>query len=176
MLNSICQQIWKTHQWLWDWKSSVFIPIPKKDNAKECSNYCTTVLISYASKVILKILQARFRQYVNQEFPDVQAGLQRDRGTRDQIANMCWILIKAREFQKNTYFIFTDYAKAFDCVDQKKLWKILKEMEIPDHLSCLLTNLYMGQAVNSWNWTWNNWLVQNWEKSKTRLYIVTLFI
>ena len=82
--------------------------------------------------------------------------LQRDRGTRDQIANICRILVKAREFQKNTYFIFTDYAKAFDCVDHKKLWKILKEMEIPDHLTCLLRNLYMGQAVNSWNWTWNN--------------------
>ena len=156
MLNSICQQIWKTHQWPGDWKSSVFIPIPMKGNAKECLNYCTIALISYASKVMLKILQARFRQYVKQELPDVQAGLQRDRGTRDQIANICRILVKAREFQKNTYFIFTDYAKAFDCVDHKKLWKILKEMEIPDHLTCLLRNLYMGQAVNSWNWTWNN--------------------
>ena len=123
------------------WKRSVFIPIPKKGNAKEYSNYHTIVLISHASKIILQILQARLQQYVNCELPDVQAGFRKGRGTRDQIANICWIIEKAREFQKNIYFCFIDYAKAFDCVDHNKLWKILKEMGIPDHLTCLLRNL-----------------------------------
>ena len=110
-------QIWKTQQWPRDWKRSVFIPIPKKGNAKECSNYCTIVLISHASKVILKILQARLQQYVNHELPDVQTGFRKGRGTRDQIANIYWIIEKAREFQKkNIYFCFIDYAKAFDSV------------------------------------------------------------
>ena len=107
---------------------SVFIPIPKKGNAKECSHYCTTALISHASKVMLKILQARLQQYVNHEFPDVQAGFRKDRGSRDQIANICWIMEKAREFQKNIYFCLIDYAKAFDYVDHNKLWKILQEI------------------------------------------------
>ena len=118
-----------------------FHPNPKKGNAKECSNYCTIALISHDSKVILKILQARLQQYVNHELPVVQAGFRKGRGTRDQIANIRWIMEKTREFQKNIYFCFIDYAKAFDCVDHKKLWKILKEMEIPDHLTCLLRNL-----------------------------------
>ena len=109
---------------------SVFIPIPKKNNAKECSNYRTIALISHTSKVMLKILQARLQQYVNHELQDVQAGLRKGRGTRDQIANICWIIKKAREFQKNIYFCFIDYAKAFDCVDNNKLWEILKEMRI----------------------------------------------
>ena len=100
-----------------DWERSVFIPIPKKGNAKECSNYHTISLISHASKVMLKILQARLQQYMNYEFPDVQAGFRKGRGTRDQIANICWVIEKAREFQKNIYFCFIDYAKAFDCVD-----------------------------------------------------------
>ena len=108
VLHSICQQIWKTQQWplLWpqDWKRSVFIPIPKRGNAKECSNYCTIALISHASKVMFKILQARLQQYLNHELPDVQAGFRKGRGTRDQIANICWIIQKAREFQKNIYF------------------------------------------------------------------------
>ena len=147
VLHSICQQIWKTQQWPQDWKRSVFIPIPKKGNAKECSNYRTIALISHASKVMLKILQARLQQYVNRELPDVQAGFRKGRGTRDQIANICWIMEKAREFQKNIYFCFIDYAKAFDCVDHNKLWKILKEMGIPDHLICLLRNLYAGQEA-----------------------------
>ena len=116
-----------------------FIPGPKKGNAKECSNYHTIALISHASTVMLKILQARLQQYVNRELPDVQAGFRKGRGTRDQIANILWIIGKASEFQKNTYFCFTDYAKAFDCVDHNKLWKILKEMGIPDHLTYLLT-------------------------------------
>ena len=147
VLHSICQQIWKTQQWPQDWKRSVFIPIPKKGNAKECSNYHTIALISHASKVMLKILQARLQQYVNRELPDVQAGFRKGRGTRDQIANIRWIMEKAREFQKNIYFCFIDYAKAFDCVDHNKLWKILKEMGIPDHLTCLLRNLYAGQEA-----------------------------
>ena len=122
-----------------------FIPIPKKGNAKECSNYRTTALISHASKVILKILQARLQQYMNHELTDLQAGFRKGRGTRDQIANIHWIIEKAREFQKNIYFCFIDYTKAFDYVDHNKLWKILQEMGIPDHLICLLRNLYAGQ-------------------------------
>uniref|UniRef100_A0A4W2CHR6 Reverse transcriptase domain-containing protein n=1 Tax=Bos indicus x Bos taurus TaxID=30522 RepID=A0A4W2CHR6_BOBOX len=147
VLHSICQQIWKTQQWPQDWKRSVFSPIPKEGNAKECSNYHTIALISHASKVMLKILQAMLQQYVNLELPDVQAGFRKGRGTRDQIANICWIIKKAKEFQKNIYFCFIDYAKAFDCVDHNKLWKILKEMGIPDHLACLLRNLYAGQEA-----------------------------
>ena len=119
VLHSICQPIWKTQQWPQDWKSSVFIPIPKKGNAKECSNYHTIALISHAS-------QARLQEYVNQELPDVQAGFRKGRGASDQIANIRWIIKKAREFQKNIYFCSIDYVKAFDCVDHNKL---------PDHLS-----------------------------------------
>ena len=121
MLHSIGQQICKTQQWPQDWKQSVFIPIPKKGNAKECSNHRTIALISHASKVMLKILQARIQQYVNRELPDVQARFRKGRGTRDQIANIRWIIKKAREFQKNIYFCFIDYSKAFDCVDHNKL-------------------------------------------------------
>ena len=145
VLHSICQQIWKTQLWPQDWKRSVFIPIPKKGTAKECSNYHTIALISHASKVILKILQARLQQYVNHELPDVQAGFRKGRGTRDQIANIRQITKKAKGFQKNIYFCFIDYAKAFDCVDHNKLWKILQETRIPDNLTCFLRNLYAGQ-------------------------------
>ena len=120
VLHSICQQIWKTQQWPQDWKSSVFILIPKKGNAKECSSYCTIALISHASKVMLKIFQARLQQYVNHELPDVQAGFRKGRGTRS-IANIHWIIRKAREFQKDIYFYFMDHAKAFDCADHNKL-------------------------------------------------------
>ena len=115
-LNSICQQIWRSQQGPQDWKRPVFVPIPKKGNAKERSNYCTTALISHASKVMLKILQTRLQQYVNRELPDVQAGFRKSRGTRDQIANICW----QEKFQKNIYFCFTDYAKNCDCVDHNK--------------------------------------------------------
>ena len=125
VLHSICQQIWKTQQWPQDQKRSVFIPILKKGNAKECSNYSTIALISHASKVMIKILQARLQQYMNSELPDVQAGFRKGRGTRDQIANIQWIIEKAREFQKNIFFCFIDYAKAFDYVDHNKLWQIL---------------------------------------------------
>ena len=124
-----------------------FHSIPKKGNAKECSNYRTIALISHASKVMLKILQARLQQHVNRELADIQAGFRKGRGTRNQIANICWITEKAREFQKNIYFYFIDYAKAFDCEDHNKLWKILQEMGIPDHLTCLLRNLYAGQEA-----------------------------
>ena len=144
---SICQQIWKTQQWPQDWKKSVLVPIPKKGNAKECSNYRMVALLSHTSKTILKILQARLQQYVNCELPDVQPGFRKGRGTRDQIANIHWIMEKAREFQKYIYFYFLDYAKSFDCVDHNKLWKILTEMGIPDHLTCLLRNLYAGQEA-----------------------------
>ena len=144
VLHSICQQIWKTQQWPQDWKMSVFIPIPKKGNAKECSNYHTMALISHTGKVMLKILQARLQQYVNHEIPDVQAGFT---GIRDQIADIRWIIEKAREFQKNIYFCFIDYAKAFYCVHHNKLWKILKEMGILDHVTCLLINTYAGQEA-----------------------------
>ena len=126
-------------------EKSVFIPISKKGNAKKCSNYCTIALISHASKVILKILQDRLQQYMNCELPDVQAGFRKGRGARDQIANMHCIIEKAREFQKNIYFCFIDYAKAFHSVDHNKLWKILKEMVVPGHLTYLLRNLYAGQ-------------------------------
>ena len=114
-------------------------------NAKECSNYSTTALISHANKVMLKILQAGLQQYMNHELPDVQAGFRKGRGTRDQIANIRWVIGKAREFQKNICVCFIDYTKAFDYVGHNKLWKILEEMGIPDHLTCLLRNLYAGQ-------------------------------
>ena len=152
MLHSICQQIWKTQQWPQDWKRSVFIPVPKKGNAKECSSYHTIALISQTSKVILKILQDRHQEYLNCEIPDVQAGCSRcsdgfrkGGGTRNQIANICCIIKKAREFQKNIYFCFIEYTKALDSVDHNKLWKILKEMGILDNLTCLLRHLYAGQ-------------------------------
>ena len=115
------QRFLSNKQWPQDWKRSVFIPISKKGNAKEYSNYRTIAFISHASKVVLKILQARLQQYMNHELPDVHAGFRKGRGTREQIANICWIIEKAREFQKNIYFCFIDYAKAFDCVDHKKL-------------------------------------------------------
>ena len=129
VLHTICQQIWKYQQWPHDWKRPIFIPIPKKGSTKECSNHQTITLISYASKVMLKILQARLQHYVNQKLSDVQAEFRKGRGTTDQIANICWIIEKAREFQKNIYLYFIDYAKAFDCGDHNKLWKILKQME-----------------------------------------------
>ena len=127
VLHSICQQIWKTQQWPQDWKRSVFIPIPKKGNATECSNYRTIALISHTSKVMLKILQARLQQYMNRELSDAQAGFRKGRETRDQIASIHWIIEKTRRFQKN--FCFIDYSKAFDSVDHTKLWKIFKRWE-----------------------------------------------
>ena len=123
-------------------EKSVFIPFPKKGNAKECSSYCKIALISHTCKVMLKILQTRLQQYMNHELPDDQAGFRKGRGTRDQITNICRIIERAREFQKNIYFCCIDYAKAFDCVDHNKLWKILKDI-----LTCLLRNLCAGQEA-----------------------------
>ena len=120
---------------------------PKERQCQECSNYHTIALISHTSKVMLKILQARLQQYMNHELPDVQACFRKGRGTRDQIANIRWIIKKAREFKKNIYFCYIDYTKAFDSVDHNKLWKILKEMGIPDRLTFLLRNLYAGQEA-----------------------------
>ena len=140
-------------------------------NPKERQCQKMLKLISHTSKVMLKILQARLQQCINHELPDVQGGFRKGRGTRDQIVNIHWIIEKAREFQKNIYFCFIDYAKDFDSAVHHKLWKILKEMGIPDHLSCLLRNLYAGQEA-----TWNNGLVPNWERSTSRLYLVTLLI
>ena len=137
MLHSICQKIGKTQQWPQDWKMSIFIP--KKCNAKECSNYHTTALISHTSKIMLKILQPRLQQYMNHEHLDVQAGFRKARGTRGQTANILWITEKAREFQKNIYFSL--------CVDQNKLGRILKGIGILDHLTCLLRNLCAGQET-----------------------------
>ena len=156
VLHSICQQIWKTQQWPQDWERSVFIAFPKKGNAKECSNYHTMALISHASKVMLKILQARLQQYVNHELPDIQAGFYKRQ--RNQRSNCQHLLdhqkskivpekTKNKQTKKPIYFCFIDYAQTFDCVDYNKLWKILKEMGIPDHLTCLLRNLYAGQEA-----------------------------
>ena len=147
MLHSICQQIYRTQKCPQDWKRSVFIPVPKKGNAKECSNYCTIALILHASKVMLKILQAGLQQYMNRKIPDIQAGFKTGRRIRDQIANIHWIIEKAREFRENIYFCFFDCTNAFDCLDHNKLWKILLEMGIPDHLTCLLRNLYASQEA-----------------------------
>ena len=144
---------------------------PKERKCQRMLNYHKIALMSHTSKVMLKILQDKLQQYVNHELPDVQAGFRKGRGTRDQIVNICWIIEKAREFQKNIYFCFIDYAKAFDCVDHNNLWKILKEMGIPDHLTCLLKNLYAGQEA-----TIRIRLVPNWERSTSRLYIVTLLV
>ena len=129
---------------------------------------------THLSKVMLKILQARLQQYVNCELTDVQAGFRNGRGTRDQIANICWITEKEREFQKSIYFCFIDYTKAFDCVDHNELWKILQEVEIPDHLTCLLRNLYAG--IEATVITGHGTMVPNWERSTTKLYVVTLLI
>ena len=130
--------------------------------------HSSKVMLSHTSKVMLKILQSRLQQYVNHELPDVQAGFRKGRGTTDQIANICWIIKKAREFQKNIYFCFINYAKAFDCVDHNQLWKILKEMGIEKSVC--------RSDSNSYNWTWNNRLVPNRKRNTSRLYIVTLLI
>ena len=144
VLHSICQKIWKTQRWPQDWKSSVFIPIPKKGNDKECSNYCTTALISHANKVMLKILQARFQQYVNHKLPDVQTGFRKGRGSREQIANIHWIIEKQdRSGKTSTFTLLTMPMPLTVWITTN--WKILREMGIPDHLTCLLRNLYVGQ-------------------------------
>ena len=160
-LHSIWQQIWKTQQWPQDWKTPVFTPIPKKVNAKECSNYHTIIHISHASKVMLKILQARLQQYMNRELLDAQAGFRKSSGTRDQIANTHWIIEKAREFQSMKLI---DYAKAFDCVDHNKLENSSRDGNTrplyltPEKPVCRTRN-------NRQNQTWDNGLDQNWERS-----------
>ena len=146
MLHSIGQQIWKTQQWPQDWKRSVFIPTAKKANAKDCWNNCTIAVISHVSKIVLKIFRTRLQQYMNWELPDVQAGFRKGREARDQLANIHWIIQK-REFQKSIYFCFTDHSKVFDCVAHNELWKVFKEMGIPDHLTRLWQNLYVGQEA-----------------------------
>ena len=142
------------------------------------TTYNTTVLISRISKVMLKILQARLQQYMNQQCPDVQAGLRKCRGTRDQIANIWWIMEKTKMFQKDIYFCFLDYAKAFDCVDHKKLWKILKQMEVPGHFTCLLRILYAGQKVTESDMEQMTGSTDccTWKSSTRKLYIVSLLI
>ena len=147
VLQSTCQQIWKTGEWPQDWKRSVFIPIPKKGNAKKCSNYYTITLISHASKVMLKILQARLQQYENCEIPDVQARLEKAEESEIKLPTSIGSLQKQESSRKNIYFCFIDYAEAFDSVKHNKLWKILQEMGIPDHLTCLLRNLCAGQEA-----------------------------
>ena len=170
---SKCRKLTRSHRT----EKCVFIPIPKKVNAKECSNYHTITLISHTSKMMLKIIHMKLQQYVNCEIPDVQAGFRKVSGTRDQIASIHWIIEKAREFQKkkNIYFCFINYDKAFDCVDHNKLWKILQEVGIPDHLAWLLINLYVGQkaTVRTGRRT-TDWFQM--ERSTTRLYIVFLLI
>ena len=164
---------WKTQQRPQNWKKSVFILVSRKGNAKECSNCCTIALISHASKVMLKIFQAKLQQYVNQELTDVQAGFRKARGTRDQIVNICWIIKKAREFQKNVYFCFIDYAKAFvwitaDCGKFFKRWEYQTTWPASQEI-CM-------QVKKKQNWTWNNRLVPNRKKGMSRLYIVILLI
>ena len=146
VLYAICQQLWKLSKSKGLEKVS-FHSNPKERQCQKYSKYCTIALISHASKGMLKILQARLQQFMNHELPGVQTGFRKGRGTRDQISNIRWIIKKARELQKNIYFCFIDNAKAFDCVDHHKLWKILKEMRIPDHLTCLLRNLHAGQEA-----------------------------
>ena len=154
---------------------------PKERQFKECSNYCTIVLISHASKVMLKILQARLQQYVNCEFPDVQAGFRKGRGTRDQIDNICWIIEKARELQKNIYFCFIDYTKAFECVDHNKLWKFLKTWEyqttLPASWETCMQVKKQHLEPDMEQWTGSKLAKEYFPNLQyTRLYIVTLLI
>ena len=145
VLHSICQQIWKTQQWPQDWKRSVFIPILKKGNAKGYTSYCIIASIAHTSKVMLKILQSSLQKNVNHKLPDVQAGFRKGRGTRDRIANIYWIIKKARAEKHLLLFHWLSYSLC--CVSHNKLWKILNKMGIPDHLTCLLRNLYSGQEA-----------------------------
>ena len=166
---SLCQH------WPQDWKRSVFIPIQKKSNAKECSNYLTIASISQVSKVMLRILQARVQQYVNRELPDVQAIFRKGRGSRDQIANICWIIEKAKKFQKNIYFCFIDYAKTFDCVNHNKLWKILKWMQIPGHLPATWETR-MWIKMQKLEQDMEKWTGSNLGKEYTKTVYFTLLI
>ena len=146
VLHSMCQQIWKTQHGHRTGKGQFSFQSRRKAMPKNAQNHIIAI-ISHTSKIMLKILKARLQQYVNSKIPDVQADFRKGRGSRDQIANILWIMEKAREFQKNIYFCIINYAKAFDCVDHNELWKILQEMGIPDHLTCLLRNVYAGQEA-----------------------------
>jgi len=167
LLHSICQQIWKNQQWPQDWKMSVLISIPKKGNAEGYSNYCIWIM--------LKILQVRFQYYVNWELPDVQAGFRKGRGTTGQIANICWTIQKATEFQKNISFCFSDYAKVFNCVDHNKLWKIHKQMRIPDQLPASW-EICMQVKKQQLELNVEQQTGSKLGKSTSRTYIVTLLI
>ena len=174
LLHQICQRIWKTQQWPEDWKRSLFSPIPKKGNAKECSNYHKITLISHASKVMLKILETRLQQYANSEFPDVQAGFTKGRGTRDQIANIRWIIGKARKLQKNPTSLLTMLKPltvwiTTNCGKSLKKWNTRPAYLTPEKSVC-------RSRRNSQSWTWNNRLVPNWERSRSRKYVNTLLI
>ncbi|XP_049714338.1 type 2 lactosamine alpha-2,3-sialyltransferase isoform X2 [Elephas maximus indicus] len=147
VLTRLCQEIRKTASWSTDWKRSIFMPIPKKGDPTECGNYRTISLISHTSKILLKIIQKRLQQYIDGELPEIQAGFRRGRGTRDIIADVRWILAESREYQKDVYLCFIDYAKAFNCVDHNELWITLRRMGIPEHLIVLMRNLYMDQEA-----------------------------
>ena len=167
---------WKTQQWLQDWKRSVFISIPKKGNAKECSNYHIIALISHTSIVMLKILEARYQQCMNQEHTDVQDGFRKGKGTRDQIAIIHWIIEKAREFQKNIYFCFIDYAKLLTVWNTTHCGKFLKRWEYQTTLPASWEIYMQIKKQQLEPLLWKNGLVPNWERSTSRLYIVTLLI
>ena len=173
--NKWASKFGKLKQWPQDWKRSVFIPIPKKGNTKGCSNYHTIALISHASKAMLKILQARLQQYVNWELPDCQAGFRKGRGTRDQIANICWIIKKAREFQKDIYFCFIDYTKPLTVWITANCGKFLKRWEYQITLSASW-EICMQVKKQKFELAWNNKRATNRERSTSRLYIVTLLI
>ena len=141
IMTILCNKIWDTGQWPNEWKKSVFVPIPKKGDARECSNNRTIALISHASKIMLKVIQSRLESYALKELPDVQAGFRKGKGTRDQIANLRWIMEHQHEFGQDVFFCFIDYTKAFDCVDHAKLWKSLLEFGFPKHIVCVLQRL-----------------------------------
>ena len=147
MLYSICQQIWKTHQWPQDWKRSLFSPIPKKGNAKECSSYCTIALISHVSKILLKIFHVRLNSMWTMNFQMFKLYLEKAEEPEIKLPTSFGSEKKQQSSRRDIYFCFIDYAKAYDCVNHNKLWKILKEMGIPDHLTCLLRNLYARQEA-----------------------------
>ena len=174
VLHSICQQIWKTQQWPQDWKRSVLLPIPKKANAKECSNYCTKELL-YTSKIMLKMLQARLEQYVDGELPDLQAGFRKGRETRGQIANIYLIIKKQQSCRKNIYFCLLTMPNPLT------VWVTINCGKFPKEWNTRQPDLPLEKSVcrsrsNSWNQTWNNRLVPNQERSISRLYIATLLI
>ena len=147
MIHEMCNEIWRTREWPQQWKQSVYIPIPKKGDPRECGNNRTIALITHASKVLLKVMQRRIEPYMQRELAAEQAGFRKGRGKRDQIANLRWILEKGREYNKHIYMCFIDYSKAFDCVDHTLLWRALEDMGVPKHLIVLLRNLYCNQEA-----------------------------